>query len=651
MPQTYHDISRFNETDIYHFKEGSLFQAYEHLGAHLMERNGERGVYFAVWAPNAREVSVIGDFNGWNSRENFLAPRWDSSGIWEGFVPGLRHGMLYKYHIVSNVAHYQADKKDPFAFAGENPPLTASVIYDLQYDWKDRDWMRSRNQRNGFDSPMSVYELHLGSWKHNLEEQRSLTYQELAESLTDYVKDMGYTHVQFMPIMDHPFYGSWGYQVLGYFAPTARYGSPQDLMYLIDVLHQNGIGVILDWVPSHFPGDGHGLAFFDGTHLYEHEDPRKGFHPDWKSYIFNYGRPEVKNFLISSAVFWLDRYHVDGLRVDGVASMLYLDYSREEGEWIPNEHGGRDNIDAIQFLRQMNEAVYAKFPDVQMFAEESTDWPSVSRPTFMGGLGFGMKWNMGWMHDTLKYFSKDAFYRKFHHNELTFSMLYAYTENFILSLSHDEVVHGKGSLFARMPGDDWQKFANLRLLFAYMYAHPGKKLLFMGGDIAQWAEWNHDASLDWHVLNYASHQGVQNLMRDLNHYYRKTPALFARDFDPQGFEWIQCDDWQQSVLCFLRRGIDPQESVVVACNFTPVVRQNYRIGVPEDGFWQEVLNTDAAFYGGSGAGNLGGREAQAQPAHGRPYSLEITLPPLAVVYFQRHQSNQPREDDHERQGD
>jgi len=652
MPKTHHDITRFNETDIYHFKEGTLFQAYEHLGAHLMERCGEHGVYFAVWAPNAREVSVIGDFNGWDPRANDLSPRWDSSGIWEGFVSGADHGMLYKYHISSQTAHYQADKKDPFAFASENPPLTASVVYDLHYDWNDRDWMASRDRRNGLDCPMSVYELHLGSWRRNLEAQRSLTYREMAEVLTDYVKDMGYTHVQFMPVMDHPFYGSWGYQVLGYFAPTARYGSPQDLMYLIDILHQNGIGVILDWVPSHFPGDGHGLAFFDGTHLYEHQDPRKGFHPDWKSYIFNYGRPEVKNFLISSAVFWLDRYHVDGLRVDGVASMLYLDYSREEGQWIPNEYGGRDNIDAIGFLRQMNEIVYEKFPDVQMFAEESTDWPSVSRPTFMGGLGFGMKWNMGWMHDTLKYFSKDTLYRKFHHNELTFSMLYAYTENFILSLSHDEVVHGKGSLFARMPGDDWQKFANLRLLFAYMYAHPGKKLVFMGGDIAQWAEWNHDASLDWHVLNYPQHQGIQNLMRDLNHFYRVTPALFARDFDPQGFEWIQCDDWQQSVLCFLRRGTGAKEIVVVACNFTPIPRHHYRIGVPADGFWQEVLNTDAAVYGGGGIGNLGGQQAQSLPSHGRPFSLEITLPPLAVVYFQYRQPNQqPREDKHERQGD
>lgn len=629
----FYDVSRFTDQEIYYFKEGSLFRSYEHLGAHVMSRHGVPGVYFAVWAPNASHVSVIGDFNGWNAHTHPLAPRWDGSGIWEGFAPEVSEGALYKFHITSKDGHLQFDKKDPFGFTGEVPPQTASIVCRLDYSWDDASWMKERNQRNALNAPISIYELHVGSWMRHAHDNSWLSYREIAEELSRYVRKMGYTHVELMPVMGHPFYGSWGYQVLGYFSATSRYGSPQDLMYLIDRLHQDGIGVILDWVPSHFPGDGHGLAYFDGTHLYEHQDPRKGFHPDWKSYIFNYGRNEVKEFLISSAVFWLDKYHADGLRVDGVASMLYLDYSREDGQWVPNEHGGRDNIDAIHFIRQLNEMVYRDFPDVQMFAEESTDWPNVSRPTFLGGLGFGMKWNMGWMHDTLKYFSKDMVHRKYHHNELTFSMLYAYTENFVLSLSHDEVVHGKGSLLNKMPGDDWQKFANLRLLFSYMYAHPGKKLLFMGDDIGQWIEWNHERSIDWHILDYSVHQGIQMLVRDLNHLYRREPALFVHDFEPLGFEWVQCDDWQQSILCFLRHSDDPKDIILVACNFTPVPRHEYFVGVPYDGYWTEVLNTDAQVYGGSGVGNLGRKLAQRITFHGRPYSLSVTLPPLAAVYF------------------
>ncbi|MEW5894684.1 MAG: 1,4-alpha-glucan branching protein GlgB [Candidatus Omnitrophota bacterium] len=631
--QIFYDVSRFGEEEIYYFKEGTLYRAYKYLGAHPMERQGVKGVYFAVWAPNAGSVSVIGDFNEWNNQSHPLSSRWDSSGIWEGFIPGINAGALYKFHIKSRFDGYQADKKDPFAFGSENPPSTASIVVDLSYEWQDGDWMAVRKKHNSSQSPISIYELHLGSWMRNVEENRWLNYREVAEKLTAYVTEMGYTHVEFMPVMDHPFYGSWGYQVLGYFAATSRYGSPEDLMFLIDTLHQNGIGVILDWVPSHFPGDEVGLVYFDGTHLYEHQDPRKGFHPDWKSYIFNYGRNEIREFLISSAMFWLDKYHVDGLRVDGVASMLYLDYSRQNGEWIPNENGGRDNLDAIYFIRQLNESVYRDFPDVQMYAEESTDWPNVSRPTYLGGLGFGMKWNMGWMHDTLKYFSRDMIYRKYHHNELTFSMLYAYTENFVLSLSHDEVVHGKGSLLNKMPGDDWQKFANLRLLLGYMYAHPGKKLFFMGGDIGQWAEWNHERSIDWHILNYDVHKGIQNLVRDLNHFYRATPSFFELDFDPEGFEWIQCDDWQQSVLCFIRKSKDPKDTTIVACNFTPVPRDNYKVGVPFDGYWKEVINSDAAIYGGAGIGNMGGKNAERKGFHYRPYSLSITVPPLAVVYF------------------
>lgn len=636
MQNIYHDVSRFAEQDSYLFKEGNHFQLYEKLGAHQMQRDGVDGIYFAVWAPNAQWVSVIGDFNGWNNQTHKLANRWDSSGIWEGFIPHLAHGEVYKYHIASRHNGFQAEKADPFAFATEVPPRTASKVWNIDYQWQDQQWMKSRGPKNAAQAPYSVYEVHLGSWRRVPEDgNRSLTYREHANYLVDYVKKMGFTHVELMPIMEHPFYGSWGYQCLGYFSPTSRYGDPQDLMFLIDSFHQNGIGVILDWVPSHFPGDGHGLAYFDGTHLFEHSDPQKGFHPDWKSYIFNMGRSEVKEFLISSALFWFDKYHVDGLRVDAVASMLYLDYSRKEGEWIPNVYGGRENLEAIGFLRQMNEVIYQKFPDVQMIAEESTAWGGVSRPTNYGGLGFGMKWNMGWMHDTLEYFTKEPVFRKFHHSELTFSMLYAFTENFTLSLSHDEVVHGKGSIFSRMPGDDWQRWANMRLLYAYMFAHPGKKLLFMGNEFGQWAEWKHEESLDWHVMQYSQHGGIQSLVRDLNRLIIKEPALHTFDFEGNGFEWVDHSDWQSSILAFLRKGSSPDDTVMIICNFTPVVRHDYRIGAPADGFWQEIFNSDAQFYGGVNLGNCGGVQADPIPWHGREFSVLLTLPPLGVVYLKR----------------
>ena len=635
MENIYYDVSLFSEQDIYLFKEGNHFRLYNKLGAHVVDRQGVAGVYFAVWAPNAQMVSVIGDFNGWNKESHRLGARFDSSGIWEGFIPGLEAGTLYKYFVVSSDGQYQMDKIDPFAFFGEVPPRTASVVQTLDYTWQDDAWLAARRQRNPLHAPMSVYEVHLGSWRRVVEEEgRSLTYRELANYLVDYVKRMGFTHVELMPVMGHPFYGSWGYQCLGYFSPTSRYGSPQDFMYLVDCFHQAGIGVILDWVPSHFPCDDHGLSTFDGTHLYEHEDPRKGFHPDWKSYIFNTGRREVKEFLISSALFWLDKYHVDGLRVDAVASMLYLDYSREEGEWVPNIYGGRDNIENIHFIKQMNQVIHGEYPDVQMIAEESTAWGGVSRPIESGGLGFGMKWNMGWMHDTLEYFRKDAIHRKYHHNELTFSMLYAFTENFVLSLSHDEVVHGKGSLLGKMSGDMWQQFANLRLLYAYMYGHPGKKLLFMGGEFGQWSEWQHEHSLEWHLLKYDSHKGVQLLVQDLNRLHRTEPALHSHDFEGQGFEWVDCSDWSSSMLFFLRKSTNMAETVLVACNFTPVPRLNCRVGVPMSGYWREILNTDAKEYGGSGVGCGGGAGTEAIPAHGRPFSLKLDLPPLGVLYLQ-----------------
>jgi 1,4-alpha-glucan branching enzyme len=625
------------EQDIYLFREGTHFRAYEKLGAHPTEgaaayATGAAGTHFAVWAPNAARVSVVGDFNGWRPDAHPLQPRQDSSGIWSALVPGVKHGALYKYHIDSRHNGYTVQKADPYAFFNERPPRTASVVWDLSYEWGDGDWMRNRARANAADAPWSIYEVHIGSWRRVPEDHnRSLNYRELAHALGDYVSEMGFTHIEFMPVMEHPFYGSWGYQVTGYFAPTSRYGTPQDFMYLVDYLHRRGIGVILDWVPSHFPTDEHGLAYFDGTHLYEHADPRKGFHPEWNSSIFNYGRAEVRNFLASNALFWLETYHVDGLRVDAVASMLYLDYARKQGEWIPNKFGGHENLEAVEFLKNLNLAVYRDHPDTQTIAEESTAWPMVSRPTYLGGLGFGFKWNMGWMHDTLKYFQTDPIYRKYNHNALTFSLWYAFTENFVLPLSHDEVVHGKGSLIGKMNGDEWQQFANLRLLLGYMWSHVGKKLLFMGGELGQRREWQHEESLEWHVLQYPLHAGVRQWLRDLNAFYKQTPAMYQRDFTPDGFEWVDCNDSENSTLAFLRKGYSPDDMVLVICNFTPVPRDNYRIGVPRGGPWRERLNSDARDYGGGGIGNFGVVDSSPLPSHGRNHSLTLRLPPLATL--------------------
>ncbi len=625
-------VSLMTEFDVYLFKQGNHFHLQEKLGSHLMTVDGVEGTLFALWAPNAREVSVVGDFNGWIPGTHYLGARGDDSGIWEGFIPGVGRGSLYKYHIVSKENEYRVDKGDPFAFSWEISPKTASVVWDLDYHWNDSDWLRDRHKVNSLGAPFSIYEVHLGSWRRVPEEnKRPLTYRELAQSLPGYVRDMGYTHVELLPVMEHPFYGSWGYQTLGYFAPTSRYGTPQDFMALVDALHQHGIGVILDWVPSHFPNDEHGLVYFDGTHLFEHADPRKGYHPEWNSCIFNHGRYEVQSFLISSALFWLEQFHADGLRVDAVASMLYLDYARGEGEWIPNPYGGKENIDAIHFLRRMNEALYEKQPSVQVIAEESTAWPMVTRPTHVGGLGFGMKWNMGWMHDTLDYFSKDPIHRKYHHNQLTFSIWYAFSENFVLALSHDEVVHGKGSLIRKMAGDDWQKFANLRLLFGYMMTHPGKKLSFMGSELAQWSEWYHEESLEWHLLEMPFHQGVQRWVRELNQLYRSEPALYELDFSGEGFSWIDCGNWEESVVSYVRKARSNSDVILAVCNLTPVPRHNYRVGVPSGGFWKELMNSDAKEYGGSGQGNLGGVEADSIHFHGRDHSLALTLPPLGVV--------------------
>ena len=625
------------ESDIYYFREGTHARLYRVLGAHPAVVAGTAGVRFAVWAPNAEKVSVVGDFNGWNDEANPMAARPDASGIWEAFVPGVERGAAYKYHVVSRHGGYRVDKADPFGFFAEVPPRTASRVWTLEYEWGDAEWMARREAANALDAPWSIYEVHLGSWRRG-DDGRWLGYREIAEPLADYVGEMGFTHVELLPIMEHPFYGSWGYQTVGYFAPTSRYGTPQDLMFLIDTLHQRGIGVILDWVPSHFPSDEHGLAFFDGTHVFEHRDPRQGYHPEWHSYIFNYGRNEVRAFLLSSALFWLDHYHVDGLRVDAVASMLYLDYARRDGEWIPNEHGGRENLAAMSFLRKLNETVYAHYPDVQTIAEESTAWPMVSRPVHVGGLGFGMKWNMGWMHDTLGYASTDPLFRKYHHHQLTFSILYAFTENFVLPLSHDEVVYGKGSLIRKMPGDEWQKFANLRTLLGYMTLHPGKKLLFMGGEIGQWNEWSHEEQIDFGLLERPLHAGLKRWVRDLNTFYRGEPCLYRSDFAPSGFEWIDCNDSEKSIVSFIRKDGDDGPIVLAVVNFTPVPRANYQVGVPRGGYWREVLNSDAELYGGSGQGNLGGLDAAPVGAHGRYHSLTMTLPPLAIVVF-RHDPN------------
>lgn len=618
--------------DLYLFREGTHSRLYDSLGCHLPDEGD--GARFAVWAPNARSVSVIGDWNGWTPGTDELAPRPDGSGIWEGLMPNVRRGQAYKYRVVSQVGDYVVDKADPFGFFSELPPATGSRVWTLDYEWTDADWMRTRAARNGLAAPVAVYELHPGSWRRRNGEY--LGYRELAHELGDYLNDLGFTHVELMPVTEHPFYGSWGYQTTGYFAPTARYGTPQDFMYFVDHLHARGIGVILDWVPSHFPTDEHGLGYFDGTHLYEHADPRQGFHPEWGSSIFNYGRNEVRSFLLSSALFWLDRYHVDGLRVDAVASMLYLDYARKEGEWIPNRHGGRENLEAVEFLRVLNRSVYRDHPDAMTIAEESTAWPMVSRPTDMGGLGFGMKWNMGWMHDTLSYMQQEPIHRKYHHNQLTFSLVYAFNENFMLPLSHDEVVYGKGSLIGKMPGDNWQKFANLRTLFGYMWTHPGKKLLFMGCEFGQRREWAHEGELDWKSLDGAEHAGVQRFVKELNRVYRSEPALHEVDFEPAGFEWVEGGDAAHSVIAFLRKARAPgAEPLLVACNFTPVPRQNYVVGVPGAGFWREIVNSDARDYGGSGWGNLGGLRSAPVPSHGRSHSLALTLPPLSVIVLKR----------------
>jgi len=627
------EVTLLSDQDLYLFNEGSHLRLYEKLGSQPGTLKGVEGTYFAVWAPNAARVSVVGDFNDWNRERHPLGPR-DTSGIWETFVPGVGPGARYKYHVVSRIGGYAVDKADPFAFHAEVPPQTASRVWSLDYPWMDQDWMSSRHGRNALEAPVAIYEVHLGSWRRGESAgDRLLGYRELAPQLAEYVHEMGFTHVEFLPLMEHPFYGSWGYQTTGYFAPSSRYGTPQDLMYLIDHLHQRGIGVILDWVPSHFPADEHGLGFFDGTHLFEHGDPQQGIHPDWDSCIFNYGRHEVRSFLLSSALYWLDEYHADGLRVDAVASMLYLDYSRKQGEWIANKHGGRENLEAIELLRRLNTEVYQHHPDTQTIAEESTAWPMVSRPTHLGGLGFGMKWDMGWMHDTLRYMGNDPVHRKFHHNEITFRTVYAFHENFVLPLSHDEVVHGKGSLLGKMPGDDPQKFANLRVLLGYMYTQPGKKLLFMGSEFGQWREWDHDSGLEWQLLEQDLHKGLQRWVRDLNTLYRGEPALHELDCESAGFEWIDADDAEQSTLAYLRRGQSKSEVLVVACNLTPVRRDNYRMGVPRAGRWRELLNSDAPLYGGSGQGNLGGVRSVPVARHGRPQSIVITLPPLAVVAF------------------
>ncbi len=627
--------SLLSDWDFHLFNEGSHNRLWEKLGAHVVSN----GTMFAVWAPNAASVSVMGDWNGWNPEQHYLADR-GPSGIWEGFVPNAGKGALYKFHIRSKHNGYRVDKADPVGILHQTPPDTASVVWDLDYEWRDDEWMRHRADRNSFTAPMSMYEMHIGSWRRDGD--RPLTYRELAGPLSDYLRKMNFTHVELLPVMEHPFYGSWGYQCTGYFAATSRYGTPQDLMYLIDVLHQNGIGVILDWVPSHFPTDEHGLSYFDGTHLYEHADPRKGFQPDWGSLVFNYGRNEVRSFLLSSALYWIGIFHADGLRVDAVASMLYLDYSRKEGQWIPNEFGGRENLEAITFLRRLNEDVYKAHPDVQVIAEESTSWPMVSRPVYVGGLGFGMKWDMGWMHDTLRYFALDPVHRKFHQTDLTFRGMYAFTENFVLPLSHDEVVHGKGSLIRKMPGDEWRRFANLRLLFAHMYSQPAKKLMFMGGEFGQWREWNHDASLDWSLLDAPPNAGLHRWVEDLNKAYRDIPALHELDFSPEGFEWIDCHDAENSIAVLLRKSkLHPEQPVIVALNFTPLPRYNYMIGVPSGGHWVEVLNSDALLYGGSGQGNMGGVDAAPIPLHGRKWSVNLTLPPLGAVFLMSDVEREP----------
>ncbi len=622
--------SAVSEYDLYLFGEGNHLALYEWMGAHVREIEGVRGVLFTVWAPNASRVSVVGPFNDWDGRRHVMR-KHHSVGVWEFFVPGIGGGESYKYEIKGPNGNFMPLKADPFATRAEGLPGTASVVHDpSDYSWGDAEWMENRLRRNAHDAPIAIYEIHLGSWRRN-EDGTYLSYEQLADGLVSYVSEMGYTHVEFMPPTEYPFDGSWGYQPLGLYAPTSRYGSPDDFKNLVDSFHRAGIGVLMDWVPAHFPEDPHGLAFFDGTHLYEHADPRRGRHADWGTLVFNFGRPEVQNYLLANALFWLSEYHIDGLRVDAVASMLYLDYSREEGQWVPNEFGGNEDLEAVDFLKRLNETVYSEHAETQTFAEESTAWPQVSGPVYAGGLGFGYKWNMGWMHDTLDYMSEDPISRRYHHDKLTFGLVYAFNENFILPLSHDEVVHGKGSLIRKMPGDEWQKFANLRAYYGFMYGHPGKQLLFMGGEFAQEREWNHDIGLDWHLLDGRYHAGVRDLVRDLNGLYGSTPALYEVDFEPQGFEWVEGGDHERSVFAFLRRARDGEDHALIVCNMTPVVREGYRVGVPGEGPYEEVLNTDSETYGGSGAGNGGPLSAEPVPAQGRDYSLSLTLPPLSTI--------------------
>ena len=625
-------LPTLGELDLHLVLEGRHEELYAKLGAHVREIDGVTGTAFAVWAPNARSASVVGDFNSWDGRLHPMRSL-GASGIWELFVPGVGSGTKYKFELRTHDGRLRL-KADPLAFFAEVPPNTASVVFESEHVWHDDAWLERRHEAAPLSEPMSVYEVHLGSWRRNpLEDNRPLTYLELADELGDYVADLGFTHVELLPVMEHPFSGSWGYQVTGYFAPTSRFGTPDDFRTFVERLHERGLGVILDWVPAHFPRDDWALALFDGTHLYEHADPRRGAHPDWGTLVFNLGRAEVKNFLLSNALYWLREHHADGIRVDAVASMLYLDYSRKAGEWIPNEFGGREDLDAVQFLKELNEVLFSREPGVISAAEESTAWPGVSRPTYLGGLGFGFKWNMGWMHDTLEYFQKDPVYRSFHHHTLTFSLLYAFTENFVLPLSHDEVVHGKRSLLDKMPGDRWQKFANLRALYAYMWAHPGKKLLFMGGELGEWEEWNEEGSLHWNLLEYAEHQGVQSLVRDLNGVYRATPALWQRDYDSAAFRWLEANDAANNVLAFARFDLDGERPLVCVLNLSPVPRYDYRVGMPRAGRWVELLNTDSEFYGGSGVGNLGGVDAEAVAWHDQPFSAPLTLPPLGAVWL------------------
>ncbi|MGC2063271.1 MAG: 1,4-alpha-glucan branching protein GlgB [Thermodesulfovibrionales bacterium] len=634
MNKTGEHIRILTDYDIHLLGEGSHHMSYDKLGAHVMEVDGVRGVHFAVWAPNAKTVSVVGDFNQWDNRRHTMH-LIGSSGIWEVFIPGLDEGEIYKFDITSRYRRHHAVKADPYGFYFEHRPKSASIVHDInKYRWRDSGWIKTRQKRNWFESPVSIYEVHLGSWMRVPDEDdRFLTYREFADTLIEYVKEMGYTHIELLPVCEHPLDDSWGYQTVGYFAPTSRFGTPEDFMFFVDQCHQNGIGVLLDWAPAHFPKDGHGLGFFDGTCLYEHADSRKGEHKEWGTLVFNYGRNEVRNFLISNGLFWLDKYHIDGLRVDAVASMLYLDYSRNEGEWVPNIHGGRENLEAIDFVKKFNEVTHGYFPGILTIAEESTSWPSVTKPVYLGGLGFDMKWNMGWMNDMLDYISMDPVYRKFHHGNMTFSLLYAFSENFVLVISHDEVVHGKRSMLDKMPGDTWQKFANLRLFYGYMFSHPGKKLLFMGGEFGQWHEWQFDRSLDWHLLEELPHQRVQRYSRDLNRLYVSEASLHEVDFHYQGFEWIDFRDADNSLISYVRYAKDRGDHIVVICNFTPVPHYGYRVGVPEAGYYREILNSDSRLYGGSDLGNAGGLQADPVPCHGKPCSLNITVPPLSVLYF------------------